>query len=135
MALKHGKVWWGRSGPGISSEIGDRAREQIRYGVDTLVYLASEKRVARAHLQGLVGGGVSTTQPAPEPRLVPSYYRKEFCSVWFLLSDFELARSFDVENMRLFNHPFLRPNMSSARNLVYLTEEGPPTQRPTARSL
>ena len=82
----HGEVWWGNFGVGSAKDIVDTAHEQLRTGIPTFVFLQSRTRILhRGDLIAICGGGQHAVRKAPEPDLVPPYYRNRRCSLWFKL--------------------------------------------------
>lgn len=119
---KHGAVWWGKFGMGTSRKIITQVEKQIKEGVSTYVYLMSERHLRyRGQMIAIQGGGGRKTYEAPEPELVPEYYRREACSLWFKLRCTETLTQEQKEGLALYNHPFLEPTLNSMRSLIYVT--------------
>jgi hypothetical protein len=122
LADQFGSVWWGKFGVGASAFVVDRALRQIRSGSRTLVFLWTALRVPfRADLLNIVGGGTRAAYPAPSFKRVPSYYRRDTCSLWFELSEFTKTSAAEIRDLRLINDPANRPQLTSMRGLIYVS--------------
>lgn len=124
LAEKYGSVWWGKFGVGIAQDKVDQALGQIESGIPTFLYLTTNRRThAVAEIVNVLGGG-SRTRYQPEPRnRIPTYYRKERCSVWFELRDFREPSLEELSDLFLFNDPIFKPNLRSAKSLIYIARK------------
>ncbi|WP_429046518.1 hypothetical protein [Aeromonas veronii] len=112
-----GRVIFGKFGIGISRKMVDMANSQIEKGVCTRLYLYRGKDcVGVFKLQS-----VRDKLKKNDGKYVPLYYRGSLCSAWFYI---ESAISFDdgaLSELRLFNNPMLKPQLSGMRSLIYVT--------------
>jgi len=118
---KLGSVWWGKFGIGISERLVKQIKKQIKSGKPTYVYLATHRKIEyRARLLDILGGGLRGAYKPKERNLVPSYYRGEQCSLWFRLGDITPATEQDRSNLVLYNAPYMRPQLTGMRGLIYV---------------
>ena len=123
---RYGSVWWGKMGVGVRSEIVAVATQQVAANVPTYVYLSNGGIIGhRGHAIEFIGGGAAARRRPKETHLVPSYYRKEFCSVWFRFDVLEPALAKQKRDLVLYNSPSEPPQMRGMRGLVYLTNGRP----------
>lgn len=118
------KVWWAKWGMGIGHWAADVANWQIANGIPTRLYLlfANDMRYV-ANLGRVIAGGPKERFEAPEPSLVPAYYRTMSCGVWFLVTSLQA----NTKPPRLVKYldPSEPPNFFGQRGLFYVTPAPP----------
>jgi len=122
ISIKAGAVWWGKFGVGVSRAWINKATKQVAAGVPTLVFLSEHGNIGyRSQLLDIRGGGVSAALSAPDPGLVPKYYRNEHCAVWFKLTNLRPISADILQQIRLYQEPYRRPEKRGMRGLIYVT--------------
>jgi len=132
---RFGHVWWGKFGVGIGQQYVHIARRQIRTGKTTYVYLATKGSILyRARVLDIIGGGRRTRYRPAQLTGVPSYYRKEACTVWFKLSDLHRVPAGDQQRLVLYNDRLFAPQPKGMRGLIYVTHGTPRKRTSPTRS-
>lgn len=118
------EVWMGKFGLGIAKHIAEKALNNIKLNQIckiflmngcTYTHIANVDDILIDYEHGL------ETRPS-DLKLIPEYYRKKSCSVWFKLSSIKPFNDKDLVNIRLYNDPGSRPSNSGMRGLIYLTD-------------
>ena len=118
---KHGTVWLGKFGLGAGHSILEIAAEQIGRKIPTGLYLMAGKTILfEAIVLDIKGVAPGAKIPAPEPALVPAYYRSERCALWFKVARLRKTET-TAQQLRLFFPPGLPPQVASSRGMMYVT--------------
>jgi MoxR-like ATPase len=109
VAAREGAVWWGRFSssptPSIASRKLEALQSQLEDGLRTHAYLYRRGVLWRARVSE-----VSVTPPSPTDQRFPSYYSRENCNLFVLLSDFEeLPSTWLQQNVVLASQPDADP--------------------------
>ena len=132
---RHGSVWWGKFGAGAAQHVVEQARRQLRAGTATYVYLFQNRTIRfTARLAEIVGGGRARLYPPPTPSLVPRYYRTERLPLWFRLVALDVAAPGVLRSIALYDGPFLPPDLTTMRGLVYVRAGDPRRPASTCHS-
>jgi len=122
IADRYGSVWWGKFGVGAALHMIQRARDQIKSGLPTYVFLLAQRSLAyRGKVLDILGGGGRSSCRPRETARIPAYYRKEECSLWFKLADLRPLISAEKRRLVLYHSPFLRPQLTGMKGLIYVT--------------
>ena len=120
MIMAKGATWFGKFGLGCSPAMVAKARAQLDSGLPCYLYLHSKGAVRhRGRIVAITAGHSSCS--APEPALVPSYYRDVACSIWFKLTELVPAEQDEARSLVLFNETITKPPLSAQRGLMYVT--------------
>lgn len=130
----YGSVWWGKFGLGVSPTIVTKAKAQLKAAIPTYVYLATKRSIIyRGRLLEILGGGVRTPYRPKQLSLIPAYYRRESCTVWFRLTNLRTVSPDEKGRLVLYNSRSFAPELNGMRGLIYVTH-GKPSRRPSRRS-
>lgn len=129
---EHGAVWFGKFGAGASMKIISAAKDAIDSKKDCILYLIKgRKYTVKAKIVDIFGSSlIDAGVFCPDVNLVPSYYRKNKCSLWFKITEMESLCDDEVRSLRLYNSPSLPPNLNGMRGLIYVTDDVIPAISP-----
>jgi len=116
---KHGAVWWGKFGRPPNITRIETARDQIRKGTPTHVYLVNRGRlVARASVEETAATEDKVGLVPADSSLVPAYYRDRPCPLWFKFSVIDEMN--ELPDLFLWSNPEKPASLKGQTTLVYL---------------
>jgi hypothetical protein len=120
----YNEVWMGKFGVGIATHIADKAIENIKSNQHCKIFLMNGCNYSHvATVIDILIDNVHGLEIRPKNlKLIPEYYRKKACYVWFKLSSIKPFTDKDLTDIRLFNEPGSKPSKSGMRGLIYLTD-------------
>lgn len=129
---ENGAVWFGKFGAGASMKIINTAKAAIGHEEDCILYLIKgRKYTVKAKIVDICGSSLNDSGVfCPDANLVPSYYRKKKCSLWFKITEMKSIGDDDIRSLRLYNSPSLPPNLNGMRGLIYVTNDKIPAISP-----
>jgi len=121
---QYGEVWMGKFGVGIAKKIAKRALNNIKLNQSCKIFLMNG--CTYTHIANVIDIYVDlehglVSKPA-DLNLIPEYYRKKSCTVWFKLSSIKPFHNDYLTDIRLYNDPGSQPSKSGMRGLIYLTD-------------
>ena len=122
--ILHNEVWLGKFGVGIAINIADKALDNIKSNQKCKMFLMNGYTYTHVAtvIDILIDNENGLKIRPKDLKLIPKYYRKKTCNVWFKLSSIKPFDDNDLIGIRLFNDPGSRPSNSGMRGLIYLTD-------------